>query len=169
MHSNVRFGLLSSSLPLLVSPVPLQQCTIHLSFATRIINLRVSNSNSLFISQPAAALLAGAPPNHRTKIIISSHNYNRTPDLSELRETVRKMVELGADVVKIAAMVTDIGDNIKLFQILQEAQVRFPVSWFSWWAIAYGVRPKKTPSYVSQAEYAQTITRKRHSVGALDR
>jgi 3-dehydroquinate dehydratase type I len=83
---------------------------------------------SAFSLQPAAALMAGAPPGSRTKIIISSHNYKRTPDIDELRETVRKMVELGADVVKIATTATDISDNTKLFKILQEAQVRSQMS-----------------------------------------
>jgi hypothetical protein len=78
--------------------------------------------------QPAAALMAGAPPGSRTKIIISSHNYKRTPDIDELRETVRKMVEVGADVVKIATTAADISDNTKLFKILQEAQVRSHMS-----------------------------------------
>ena len=41
-----------------------------------------------------------------TKVIISSHNYERTPPLEELATLARNMRDAGADIVKIACTAT---------------------------------------------------------------
>jgi len=62
----------------------------------------------------------------KSKLIISFHDFEKTPSAARLLSTVRKMQALGADVVKIATFVNTLEDNQKLIdlalQLKQEKQ-----------------------------------------------
>ena len=54
-----------------------------------------------------------------TKIIVSHHNFERTPD--NLLDTVRRMRDLGADVAKLAVTARSLHDNLKVFDLLDHS------------------------------------------------
>jgi 3-dehydroquinate dehydratase type I len=54
---------------------------------------------------------------HDTAIIISYHNFERTPAMPELEQIVNDCRKAGADVVKIACQVNNTGDLQNLFKL----------------------------------------------------
>jgi 3-dehydroquinate dehydratase-1 len=50
-------------------------------------------------------------------VIISYHNYERTPELDELEKIMHKCFELGADIAKIATLVRVNRDNSKILSL----------------------------------------------------
>ncbi|MBA0554947.1 hypothetical protein Golob_014019 [Gossypium lobatum] len=66
--------------------------------------------------------LPGKRP-EKVKIIVSSHNYERTPSVKELSHLVARIQATGADIVKIATTAVDIIDNARIFQVLVHSQV----------------------------------------------
>ncbi|NMC64069.1 MAG: type I 3-dehydroquinate dehydratase [SAR324 cluster bacterium] len=54
-----------------------------------------------------------------TSLIISYHNFIETPDSITLEEIVHACSSKGADIVKIACMVQDSSDNLRLLSLLQ--------------------------------------------------
>ncbi|MFO7898271.1 MAG: shikimate dehydrogenase [Planctomycetota bacterium] len=58
---------------------------------------------------------------HRTKLIVSYHNFTSTP--LDLPNIYSRIVRLGADVVKIATTANSIIDNLRLFDVLRHADV----------------------------------------------
>ncbi|KAK4753200.1 hypothetical protein SAY87_021998 [Trapa incisa] len=56
------------------------------------------------------------------KIIVSSHNYERTPSSEELGNLAARIQATGADIVKIATTATDITDCARIFQLLAHSQ-----------------------------------------------
>ncbi|CAI7838809.1 unnamed protein product [Closterium sp. NIES-54] len=75
-----------------------------------------------FIQKHVAPRRAAGDGVTATRVIVSSHNYNVTPPLEELRALVARIEAAGADIVKFATTATDITDNARVFQILKEAQ-----------------------------------------------
>ena len=59
----------------------------------------------------------------KTKIIISSHNYQCTPSVEDLGNLVARIQATGADIVKIATTALDITDVARVFQITVHSQV----------------------------------------------
>jgi 3-dehydroquinate dehydratase-1 len=53
-------------------------------------------------------------------VVVSHHDFEKTPDYAELKEVCRRAAEAGADVVKIAAMVTSDQDIATLARLLVE-------------------------------------------------
>lgn len=53
-----------------------------------------------------------------TKVILSSHDFNSTPDAAFLRDKAKKMYEAGADIVKLATMANDISDAANMVSLL---------------------------------------------------
>ena len=53
-----------------------------------------------------------------TQLIISYHNFNKTPHLEELKEIVLRAESFGADVIKIATYANSEEDNKTIFEIL---------------------------------------------------
>jgi 3-dehydroquinate dehydratase type I len=49
-----------------------------------------------------------------TRIILSHHNYQETPNLRVLRELRDDMFNDGADIVKIVTMAKDVSDSIRV-------------------------------------------------------
>jgi len=56
----------------------------------------------------------------KTRIILSSHNYDETPSAEELRRIHEKCVASGADIVKMASVCNDIEDVGRLEALLRE-------------------------------------------------
>ncbi|KAL5712830.1 hypothetical protein ACHQM5_014958 [Ranunculus cassubicifolius] len=59
----------------------------------------------------------------RLKVIVSSHNYERTPGVEEICDLVAKARATGADIVKVATTASDITDVSHMFQVLGHSQV----------------------------------------------
>ncbi len=55
---------------------------------------------------------------HNCKIIVSYHNYKKTPPSGELEQIVKWCFESGADIAKIACMVNSENDNARLLGLL---------------------------------------------------
>lgn len=56
-----------------------------------------------------------------TQLILSSHDFDKTPSLQQLLDTVNKMVDKGADVGKIVTMARNYHDVLKVLQLQEEA------------------------------------------------
>jgi 3-dehydroquinate dehydratase type I len=56
----------------------------------------------------------------KSRIIISYHNFNRTPPLGELIKMVKKAKRLGADMVKIVTFAKKTEDNFTIFNLLKK-------------------------------------------------
>ncbi len=54
--------------------------------------------------------------NNNTKVIMSNHDFHKTPEIIEIVGRLRKMESMGADIAKIAVMPANSGDVIKLLQ-----------------------------------------------------
>jgi len=61
---------------------------------------------------------------NKTKVIVSSHNYQLTPSIEDLGNLVARIQATGADIVKIATTALDITDVARMFQIMVHSQVR---------------------------------------------
>ncbi|XP_024021972.1 bifunctional 3-dehydroquinate dehydratase/shikimate dehydrogenase, chloroplastic [Morus notabilis] len=59
----------------------------------------------------------------KSKIIVSSHNYQNTPPVEEIGDLVARIQATGADIVKIATTALDITDSARVFQVLVHCQV----------------------------------------------
>ncbi|KDP23583.1 hypothetical protein JCGZ_23416 [Jatropha curcas] len=59
----------------------------------------------------------------KSKIIVSSHNYECTPSVEDIADLVARIQATGADIVKIATTALDIVDNARMFQVLVHSQV----------------------------------------------
>ncbi|KAI7756574.1 hypothetical protein M8C21_009884 [Ambrosia artemisiifolia] len=59
----------------------------------------------------------------KCKLIVSSHNYQSTPSLEDLKSLVARIQSTGADIVKIATMAEDITDVARIFQVTAQCQV----------------------------------------------
>lgn len=57
-----------------------------------------------------------------TKIIVSFHDFKKTPSEEQLWKLIKKGFALGADVVKIATYANSYGDSLKILNILNRAQ-----------------------------------------------
>lgn len=55
-------------------------------------------------------------------IIISEHNYNKTPDIADLDSIVQTAKRLGADIVKIAAIANNRDDILRLLHFTETCQ-----------------------------------------------
>lgn len=59
----------------------------------------------------------------KTRVIVSSHNYEHTPSVEDLGNLVARIQSTGADIVKIATTALNITDVARIFQITVHAQV----------------------------------------------
>ena len=57
------------------------------------------------------------------KLIVSYHNFNRTPSLGELKKIVRKMLAKGADICKVVTKAVMVEDNLIPLRLLAESEV----------------------------------------------
>jgi len=56
--------------------------------------------------------------NPKIKIIISYHDFKKTPEIKELKKINRKMKRMGADIVKFATKANDITDSFGMLEFL---------------------------------------------------
>lgn len=61
---------------------------------------------------------------HGVKVIVSNHDFQKTPPLEEITGRLLKMQELGADLPKIAVMPQNPADVLTLLSATQEVSVR---------------------------------------------
>ncbi|KAL8239046.1 hypothetical protein R6Q59_015613 [Mikania micrantha] len=67
-------------------------------------------------------LISGDKPT-KCKLIVSSHNYQNTPSLEDLKNLVERIQSTGADIVKVATTAVDITDVARIFEIIAHSQV----------------------------------------------
>lgn len=58
-------------------------------------------------------------PPEGVKLIISYHDFDKTPTDDSLNRLVADMHAVGCHVVKIAAMANDISDSMRMLQLLE--------------------------------------------------
>jgi 3-dehydroquinate dehydratase-1 len=61
--------------------------------------------------------MIGFAHSHQCDVIISYHNYERTPELEELETIVHNCYEMGADIAKIATHINVNRDNSKILSL----------------------------------------------------
>ena len=59
-----------------------------------------------------------------TQVILSFHDFRRTPSLKELQKLFDQMVRLGADVIKIASFASSWEDNLSVLSLIPFAKAR---------------------------------------------
>ena len=83
----------------------------------------------------ASALRARVQQEARTrgaKVILSSHDFQRTPSLADLRETLRQMIAGKADIGKIVTTATTPEEALRILSLQLEARAAsFPLSAFA--------------------------------------
>jgi 3-dehydroquinate dehydratase I len=57
---------------------------------------------------------------HNCDVIISYHNFEKTPELDELKKIVTESFQMGANVAKLATMANDRMDNVKMLSLYEE-------------------------------------------------
>ena len=70
----------------------------------------------LFQGDEAVTQLIDYAHAHDVKVIVSNHDFNSTPKLEELMTRLKKMQDLGADILKIAVMPSDMKDVLTLLE-----------------------------------------------------
>jgi 3-dehydroquinate dehydratase I len=60
------------------------------------------------------------------RVILSFHDFQRTPEDDVLQATVGEMARLGADIAKVACMPQDPGDVLRLLHATYRARLAFP-------------------------------------------
>ncbi|RZR92442.1 hypothetical protein BHM03_00020747, partial [Ensete ventricosum] len=76
----------------------------------------------LKVAEDFVRLINGKKPEN-FKLIVSSHNYQKTPSSSELGSLVAAIQASGADIVKIATTAVSVVDVTRMFQVLVHCQV----------------------------------------------
>lgn len=56
----------------------------------------------------------------KAKIILSYHNFQKTPSITQLEKIIKKIFDLRADIAKIATMIKTENDNKKLLFLLKK-------------------------------------------------
>lgn len=64
----------------------------------------------LFTTETEVESLVALAHEHGIKVVMSNHDFEKTPDKQEIFERLMRMEELGADIAKIAVMPRDIYD-----------------------------------------------------------
>ncbi len=56
----------------------------------------------------------------RTKCLLSSHDFEKTPPLDEMKEVVRRQLKAGADICKMITTAQGFEDNLTVLQLILE-------------------------------------------------
>jgi len=75
--------------------------------------------------------VVGAVKTYGARVIISFHDFNSTPSLSELERIVRAEVEAGADICKVVTMANGLDDSIKCLILTYEVSQKYDVICFA--------------------------------------
>jgi 3-dehydroquinate dehydratase type I len=65
------------------------------------------------------------------QVIISYHDFQRTPDLQELRRILEKQMNLGADICKIVSTAKEQSDNLRILEFVFNASRKTKVVSFA--------------------------------------
>ncbi len=60
--------------------------------------------------------------NPKTKIILSHHDFKKTPKESELKGLIKKMQKKGADIVKLATQANNFADSLLMLKTLDQTR-----------------------------------------------
>ncbi|MGQ9623896.1 MAG: type I 3-dehydroquinate dehydratase [Candidatus Bathycorpusculaceae bacterium] len=63
--------------------------------------------------------------------IISFHDFNKTPNLRELRRVATSQIKAGADICKIVTKANDIGDNLTCLSLVSEISQKMRIVCFA--------------------------------------
>ncbi|HOC46655.1 MAG: type I 3-dehydroquinate dehydratase [Syntrophorhabdaceae bacterium] len=101
------------------------------------------------------------------KVIVSSHNFDETPEAGELIATACHCLDEGADIVKIACMVNSDRDNVRLLGILSREDLSGRTV-----VIGMGTKGRITrvagPLFGSPFTFASLSDEKRTAEGQMD-
>lgn len=62
----------------------------------------------------------------KTKLIVSDHNFDKTPQESTIRKLIKEMKRYNPDIVKIATQVVSPNDNNRLFRLMLDEAIDIP-------------------------------------------
>ena len=83
----------------------------------------------LFMGEEVAGELIAIAHKNDIKVIMSNHDFDKTPESHEIKKRLLKMEELGADVAKMAVMPNSKDDVLRLMSVTQEVkkEIKVPV------------------------------------------
>ena len=67
--------------------------------------------------KPTCLRIGGKSAPAGTRLILSHHDYEGTPDTETLQGVLARMVAAGADVPKIACVANDVADSARMLQL----------------------------------------------------
>ncbi|VUC85423.1 3-dehydroquinate dehydratase [Salmonella sp. NCTC 11881] len=80
---------------------------------------------SFFTGDDEVKATVGYAHQHNVAVIMSNHDFHKTPAAEEIVQRLRKMQELGADIPKIAVMPQTKADVLTLLTATVEMQERY--------------------------------------------
>eukprot|EP00898_Chlorokybus_atmophyticus_P005029 jgi/Chlat1/5527/Chrsp369S05341 len=86
---------------------------------------------------------------HKTKFIVSHHNYTGVPSDAELLQLVQDMIDAGCDIAKVVGTAQDVTDNDRILRLLMTAKVPM---------IALAMGPKGQISRLLAPKYGAYLT-----------
>lgn len=63
---------------------------------------------------------------HNIIVLVSNHDFDKTPEIDDMCERMERMIALGADIPKIAVMPHNNKDVLKLLNVTDEIHSRYP-------------------------------------------
>ncbi|MEM2896526.1 MAG: type I 3-dehydroquinate dehydratase [Candidatus Bathyarchaeia archaeon] len=76
------------------------------------------------LSMPSLQGMINELKKYNTKIIISFHDFEKTPGIKELKNVLKQEIDNGADVCKIITMAKKLEDNLTVLNFLNEESKR---------------------------------------------
>jgi 3-dehydroquinate dehydratase type I len=83
------------------------------------------------LSTPNIGKLVGKLREVGTKQIVSFHNFDRTPSLSQLNKVLKKEIALGAEVCKIVTTANQVEDNLTTIKFVSNAYKKAKIVCFA--------------------------------------
>jgi len=74
----------------------------------------------LDLETPSASIKLVKKISPTTKIILSHHDFKKTPSIEELKKIATRMRKKGADIAKIAATAQSLQDSLEMLQFVKE-------------------------------------------------
>lgn len=81
----------------------------------------------------------------KSKLIVSFHDFRRTPSLRRLKAIIDKAFSLGADIAKVATFVNDPADNLSLLELMAHGSGKKKIL-----ALGMGPKAKMSRIYATQ-------------------
>jgi len=79
----------------------------------------------LFNTETVVTKMVAAAKKNKVYVIMSNHDFHKTPEKEEIVKRLRRMAELGADIVKIAVMPNTASDVLTLLSATNEAKEKY--------------------------------------------